>query len=299
MPIQEHRYDDLSSFWQFITPGGELVRQIGATALPIFRGQGNASWDLIPSVLRPDVVEQYARRRSVYTQTDHIVFFERELLDAYIHHCDEMGLAIPGDSLDFRRNAEFFSFAEQFGLDGNEWPTDCFYPVLASAQHHGVPTRLLDMTKSSFVAAYFAGMQALNLPEKDSPQDIAIWAVDARKVDGVRHKTGNTINEIKFVSVPGVTSQNLAAQKGCFLLTKWLSGQSRHRDFERGPSVDEILNASEVVLHKVMLSFGHVGKLIFKCRDYGISAATLFPGYDGAGRAAREFKLAKRHSGVL
>ncbi len=302
MPIQEHKFSDLSDFWRFISPDGDLIQEMGKTARPIFRGQGNASWSLGPSALRQPVIDQYKRSRSIWRQTDHVVFFEHELLSSYAHHCDEMGLAIPGDSHEFRQKAEFFAFAEKFGSNANEWPTEDFYPLLASAQHHGVPTRLLDWTRSPFVAAYFAGTQAFDLINSCGclTDDIVVWGIDAHKVHLIRHETTTAITEIHHVELAGATSKNLAAQKGCFLLVKWLVGQSRNADFEIGPAIDDILRANaDVTLHKVVLSHQHVGNLIFKCNDYGISAATLFPGYDGAGKAAKEFTLAKRHSGKL
>ncbi|HEY0994635.1 MAG TPA: FRG domain-containing protein, partial [Gemmatimonadaceae bacterium] len=52
----------------------------------------------------------------------------------------------------------------------NEWE------VLVSAQHHGVPTRLLDWTYSPLVAAHFATLE----PEQE--RDRVIWRLDWRQV---------------------------------------------------------------------------------------------------------------------
>ncbi len=94
MPIKEHKFSDLAEFWRFISPDGDLIQIMGRTARPIFRGQGKASWPLEPSALRQAVIDQYNGSRSIYRQTDHVMFFEYELLSAYAHHCDEMGLAM-------------------------------------------------------------------------------------------------------------------------------------------------------------------------------------------------------------
>jgi hypothetical protein len=76
----------------------------------------------------------------------------------------------------FRRSAHHYLDAQEIPQDDFEW--------LALMQHHGAPTRLLDFTRSSYVAAFFALESAVR--EKES--SCAVWAINIPwcKVQAVR-----------------------------------------------------------------------------------------------------------------
>ncbi|OZO00939.1 FRG domain-containing protein [Pseudomonas sp. IB20] len=291
MPIKEIHTESLNEFWETISPIGGIIEKMKR---PIFRGQGDARWSLTPSVLREDINSKYKHEGGTYTQVDQIIMFEYILLLDFLHFSDEMGFAIPNDSAEFRKHMDFDAFTNRYGIDGAGWPSEEYFSFIALAQHHGIPTRLLDWTKNPFVAAYFSASQALNL--NPLPESLAVWLIDSETIK-------QTDGRLEYVALPGSTSNNLAAQKGVFLIHRQQYGMSRNSSFsseELKNTVNNIFkDSTSSTAYKITLPAKLAGNLLFRLNKFGVSAATLFPGFDGAARAALEFKMAKKLSSVL
>jgi len=198
----------LDQFWNLVSPISELFGQPDSKF--IFRGQGNGEWKLVPKIFRPQCLDTY-KRGMMATLSDHPgqLFFEWCLLHAFILRCDGMGLAIPGDSMEFRKYFEQNNITNIHGTSSKAWPEERVVPLMALAQHHGLATRLLDWSNSPYVACYFAAAQAVSHPLKDG-EKLALFAIDLNKV--------HNIEGIRHVRVPGSTSVNLSAQTGSFIL---------------------------------------------------------------------------------
>jgi hypothetical protein len=266
----------LDQFWNLVSPIDELFGKPDSRF--IFRGQGDSEWKLVPKIFRPTIIDKY-KHGMMTTLSDHPgrFFFEWCLLDAFILRCDGRGLAIPGDSMDFRKYFEQNNITNIHGINSKAWPEERVIPLMALAQHHGLPTRLLDWSSSPHVACYFAAAQAVSNPLKDGDK-LALFAIDLREV----HK----IEGIGYVRVPGSTSVNLSSQAGSFILV----GNSGYRgeSFTPNISLESKLPTHIKILKKVTLPTSLAGDLLLRCDKFGISAASVFPGYDGVVKAMEE-----------
>lgn len=289
MSIIEKNMKSLDEFWEYLSPLGPLHCEIRK---PIFRGQACADWHLTPSVFRNDVIEKYARVTSDYKRTEHVILFEFMLVREFLLGCDDQGIQIPYDHYKFRKNMVFGKFIERYSDYLKGWPSKKFHHILAMAQHHGIPTRLLDWSKNPIVGMYFAASQALSL--KDSDGQLAVWVIDNDEHE--LKKVG-----LETISVAGSVSCNLAAQKGLFLLYKEPKYSTHRSPFSSKDELSRIdsllLDNEKIRAYKVTLPKKYSGELLFRCNKFNISATSLFPGSDGVAKGVLEFQLAKRQVG--
>ncbi len=281
-PVEEIQCDSLDEFWDLLSPIGRFDRRF------IFRGQGDADWHLIPSVLRESNLARYRCRVASESAVSSVIAYELDLLKGFIGACDIGGLPIYGDSSILR--LDYSDLYERYRIDIAAWPEKEFWPVLALAQHHKVPTRLLDWTCRSYVAAYFSAVSALEAGDSGG-EHLAVWVIQTDLLE--------LLPAVELVKLPGAISPNMAAQQGCFVVVRPKRRQDRyspapsHEEYGRDSIDALIVEAGENdILTKITLPIELAGDLLLRCDRFGVSAATLFPGYDGAALSALEFRLA-------
>jgi hypothetical protein len=185
-----------------------------------FRGQGDARWHLVPKAFRPDTDLGY-KGKPVHPPLPPLRQFEMELaaLNHFLFTADRVGLPIPGDNQSLRLPSTIVG-----KRDYRTWPWPAMLEVLAIAQHHGVPTRLVDFSHNSLVAAFFAAESAAKklTAGNEVPRDtcIAVWAVDLWYVaDGVEaHRARNEKPTVIWVTASRAANTYLQQQDALFLL---------------------------------------------------------------------------------
>lgn len=273
----EIKCETAEEFLDVLSPRNELWKTEAWPNLTwIFRGQANSDWGLIPKVFRVDInwhkKHNYFNRCFSYDK----VKAEHQILKLFVAGADRQGIALPGDSFELRKNILHFDYnfdylkkKEDFDL----WPHDCLLPLLACAQHSGLPTRLLDWTKRAYIAAYFAVNSAIEIDDFSHGPDIVVWGLETQLA-----RKQEFDFEFRIVRSPSGFNMNMAMQQGLFTLVK-----SQKNDVEdRG--IEEILydkNNGISPLKKITLPKKEAYK-VYRLLSYeGVDGASLFSGLSG------------------
>lgn len=266
----------IDEFWKELCPENPLGHK---KVKFIYRGQRDDTWPLIPSILR---VTRKTNGKSSPIRCEEQVHNELIILNYFVDQCDSIGIRIINDSLEFRKKYLDFKIENEnrkSSIDPSNWPSEELLELMALAQHCGVPTSLIDWSKRSYIAAYFAASSALKHYEENNDKKLAVWALDIEKV--------KLYKNIKLIKVPGSTSNNLAAQSGLFT---FLRQSGKMGDiFSPRFLENEFENTPDTPLWKITLPIKYSVEILELCKLYGISGATLFPNYNGVSRSVSDY----------
>ena len=278
----------------------------------IYRGHADDRWKLVPKALRlgellerplygwgtvqsaggtdDEPVEEFFTEAGgetlrAWTNYDQVAA-EWNILKMFFKLADLNGLPLPEDSQQLREAVDtslVFLTEDKIRV----WPPREFLSLLALAQHYGLPTRLLDWTRGSLIAAYFAAEEAARWQaSKTTPEGVehlAVWAFN-----GILPKLNKRSDEqlqrakIEMVTAPGASNPNLYAQKGLFTLF-------RSEQLDRRPMEELIVSLpSKYELVHFTLPIREAPELLLLLSHQEITGATVYPGYAGAAKAVLE-----------
>ena len=269
-----------------------------------YRGQEFSKWLLVPKAFRPCELRIYAPDLSTGKPAHVLPRAKAEFLavQQFIKAADKAGLEITGAGGRFlMREAP-----EHILNDANweqRWPREDLLETLALAQHHGIPTRLLDFTEDPLVAAFFAAKSAWDSrkehnDQKEDVSSLAVWVIDLRFVQTLNQIGGRYPERIGEVRVPRANNTYLHAQSGVFLfdrgandvmrldnslsLEKAIAKRSRYWHSGNRLANRDLAQTwfSEVPVQQVLLSRSLTGELLRELEDRGLTSVVLMPSLD-------------------
>jgi hypothetical protein len=274
----------------------------------IFRGQSDSAWNLAPSSFRnikssgyeyyyslskernKKYLEKYRfdfkeTKSKVYlNRIEELVYHEDaeiNLLSDFIEYCDELGLNIAQTELLKHRGVirTFFEYR-----DKSEELEFEFFPeeAIALAQHHGIPTRLLDFTRNSIVAAFFA---CHKIDTNELKGKIAVWAIreDLLYKYGIKDNKYERNQKYFIFSPKKSLNKYLQMQDGLFLYPfdaepyyinngKWTSLEDWIETIEK--------DCNETAIIKMTLPKIECGNLVRLLHAEKMTMAKLMPTHD-------------------
>ena len=274
---------------RFQTSDVHRAAQTG-TAGWIFRGQMNSEWKLFPSAFRKDPPPDWldftsqtmgdsAHDKPSARNLGWHLHLELSVVFRFLEAADRLGIRTP---INYATRSDGYDEINNLLSDEVDvpeaFPPTSFQGAVALAQHHGVPTRLLDWSESPLTASFFAANGART--SKGHPKDRADIGVFYLRVENF----GRESSPLELIHAPRHESNYLLKQLGLF--TNIVGANAFYLETGEWPCIEDALSGSpKTQLHVARLPGVFAEDLLRILYDLGITPARLMPSLDNVARS--------------
>ncbi|NOS73125.1 MAG: FRG domain-containing protein [Methyloglobulus sp.] len=300
---------DAESFLEYLRPSKSHWWEggVGKESCPwVFRGHASSKWKLIPSAFRSNCINELSPLISYFeslpvaecqsqqwetltknqkTYLHNSLAYGQAMYD-FLTSCYEFGLLDFQTSNNFPQDYKKMEF-KSADLDGGyfqcftDFPSEdsrVFRKYYEVAQHYGVPTHLLDWSKSPLYAAHFATTSWLEAD--DTKADIAVWAIKEFQEQGIPKYNCN----LSLFAPSIINNVNAKAQLGRFTVISRDGAKNYFHEYGSYPAIEDFFpvesDPNSYQIQKIVLCSEHVPGLRNLLDREGITNARLKPGFD-------------------